>query len=110
MGGVGGLMGMIPGLGKMKKEISESGVDDKMIIHQEAIISSMTKRERRYPDIINASRKKRIAAGCGLTIQEVNRLLKQHKQMAVMMKKVSKMDKKTLMRGGLGKFMPKNLP
>jgi signal recognition particle subunit SRP54 len=110
MGGVGGLMGMIPGLGKMKKEISESGVDDKMIIHQEAIISSMTKRERRYPDIINASRKKRIAAGCGLTIQEVNRLLKQYKQMAVMMKKVSKMDKKTLMRGGLGKFMPKNLP
>jgi len=110
MGGVGGLMGMIPGLGKMKKEIDESGVDDKMIIHQEAIISSMTKQERRYPKVINASRKKRIAAGCGLTVQEVNRLLKQHKQMSVMMKKVSKMDKKALMRGGLGKFMPKDMP
>lgn len=110
MGGVGGLMGMLPGLGKMKKEIDEAGVDDKMIIHQEAIISSMTKQERRYPKVINASRKKRIASGCGLTVQEVNRLLKQHKQMAVMMKKVSKMDKKALMRGGLGKFMPKNLP
>jgi signal recognition particle subunit SRP54 len=110
MGGVGGLMGMIPGLGKMKKEMDQSGVDDKMIIHQEAIISSMTKQERRYPKVINASRKKRIASGCGLTVQDVNKLLKQHKQMSTMMKKVSKMDKKTLMRGGLGKFMPKDMP
>jgi signal recognition particle subunit SRP54 len=107
MGGVGGLMGMIPGLGKMKKQIDESGVDDRMIIRQEAIISSMTKQERRYPKLINASRKKRIAAGAGMTVQDVNRLLKQYIQMSGMMKKFSRMDKKTLMRGNLGKLMPR---
>lgn len=108
MGGMGSLMGMIPGLGKVKQQIDEAGgLDDKVIIHQEAIISSMTPKERRYPKLIDASRKKRIAAGCGLTVQEVNRLLKQYAQMAKMMKRVSKMDKKQLMRSGVGKFMPK---
>jgi signal recognition particle subunit SRP54 len=107
MGGIGGLVGMIPGIGKMKKEIEESGVDDRLIIRQEAMISSMTKKERRNPGVINASRKKRIAAGAGVSVQDLNRLLKQHLQMATMMKKLGRMDKKTLMRGGLGKLMPK---
>ena len=69
----------------------------------------MTKHERRHPKVINASRKKRIASGAGVTVQDINRLLKQHKQMEGMMKKLGKMDKKKMMRGGLGKFMP-NLP
>ncbi len=107
MGGIGGIASMIPGIGRMKKQIDESGVDDKFMIRQESIIYSMTKKERRFPDILNASRKRRIAAGAGVSVQELNRLLKQYKQMATMMKRVSKMDKKTLMRGGLGKFMPK---
>jgi signal recognition particle subunit SRP54 len=104
------MMGMLPGIGKMKKQIDESGVDDKYIVRQESMIYSMTKKERRNPDLLNASRKKRIAAGSGVTVQELNRLIKQYKQMSGMMKKVAKMDKKKLMRGGLGKFMPKMPP
>jgi signal recognition particle subunit SRP54 len=107
MGGVGGLMGMIPGLGKMKKEIDESGVDDRMIIRQESMIYSMTKQERRNPKLINASRKRRIAAGAGVSVQDLNRLLKQYLQMAGMMKKLGRMDKKSMMRSGIGKLMPK---
>ncbi len=107
MGGIGGLVGMIPGISKMKKQIDESGVDDKFIIRQESMVYSMTKQERRYPKVINASRKKRIATGAGVSVQDVNKLLKQHKMMETMMKKLGKMDKKTLMRGGLGKIMPK---
>lgn len=107
MGGIGGLVGMIPGLNKMKNQINDANLDDKVLIHQEAIISSMTKKERRNPGLLNASRRKRIAAGSGLTIQDVNKLTKQHKQMSSMMKKIGKMDKKQLMRGQLGKFMPK---
>lgn len=107
MGGVGSLMGMIPGLGKMKKQIEDADVDDKMIVRQESIIYSMTKNERAFPKLLNASRKQRIAAGAGLSVQDVNRLLKQYKQMAGMMKKIGKMDKKSLMRSGMGKFMPK---
>lgn len=107
MGGMGGLMAMIPGVGKMKKQIDESGVDDHMILQQESIIYSMTKAERVNPKLINGSRKRRIAAGSGVSVPEVNKLIKQHKQMEVMMKKLGKMDKKTLMRGGLGKLMPK---
>jgi signal recognition particle subunit SRP54 len=109
MGGIGGMASMLPGIGKIKKQIDDANIDDKMIIHQEAMISSMTKQERRYPNIINGARKRRIAAGSGLTVPDLNRLLKQYKQMSVMMKKISKMDKKTLMRGGLGKFMPKDI-
>jgi signal recognition particle subunit SRP54 len=105
MGGIGGLMNLIPGVGKMKKQIEEAGVDDKVIIHQESIIYSMTKQERRNPGVINASRKKRIAAGSGRPIQEVNRLLKQHLQMATMMKKFGRMDVKTKKRL-MGKLMP----
>jgi signal recognition particle subunit SRP54 len=98
MGGMGGLMGMMPGLGKMKKQMGDLPVDDKMMKRQEAIISSMTKRERQFPKLINASRKKRIAAGAGVEVPDVNRLLKQHKQMHQMMKKLKKMGPKGMMR------------
>jgi len=112
MGGMGGLMGLLPGIGKMKKQLSEANLDDKMIKRQEAIISSMTKAERKNIKLLNASRRRRIAAGSGTTVQDVNRLLKQFQQMQSMMKKVGKMNKKDLMRqmppgmmgpgGGLG--------
>src|SRR6516165_8451373 len=82
MGGMEGLMGMLPGVQKMKKQIAESGVTDKMVDRQAAIISSMTKAERRKPDILQASRKRRIAGGAGVDVADVNRLLKQHRQMS----------------------------
>jgi signal recognition particle subunit SRP54 len=81
MGGMEGLMGMLPGVQKMKKQIAESGVTDKMVRRQRAIIGSMTRKERKKPDILQASRKRRIAAGAGVEVAEVNRLLKQHRQM-----------------------------
>jgi signal recognition particle subunit SRP54 len=90
MGGMDGLMGLLPGVQKMKKQIAESGVSDKMIDRQAAIISSMTKAERKKPDILQASRKRRIAAGAGVDVAEVNRLLKQHRQMADAFKMMSK--------------------
>lgn len=87
MGSMSSLMGMIPGMGKLASKIDPSKMDDKVIKHQIAIINSMTKKERLNPDIIKAKRKIRIANGCGLTVAEVNKLLKSHKQMATMMKK-----------------------
>lgn len=106
MGGIGSLMGMLPGIGKFKKQIDESGgIDERMLIRQESIIYSMTKKERRNPKLLNGSRKRRIAAGSGVEVQEVNRLLKQFKDMETMMKKFSKMDKKSIMRGGLKGMM-----
>ena len=101
MGGLDGLMAMLPGVGKIKKQMAEANIDPKLIKRQEAIILSMTHAERLKPKMIHASRKKRVAAGSGTSVQEVNRLLKQFKQMSGMMKKVSKMDKNGLMRGGL---------
>ncbi len=77
-----------------------------MIKRQLAILSSMTPTERRRPEIIKASRKQRVAAGSGTTVQEVNKLMKQHKEASRMVKRVSKMGKKGLMRGGLGGLMP----
>ncbi|MCW9034333.1 MAG: signal recognition particle protein [Alphaproteobacteria bacterium] len=100
MGDMNGLLGMLPGMGKMKKQISEANIDDKTIGHQEAIILSMTIKERQNPNLIKASRRKRIAAGSGTTVQEVNKILKQHKQMSAVMKKVGKMGKKSFMRSG----------
>ena len=90
MGGMEGLMGMLPGVQKMKKQIAESGMDDRMIKRQRAIIGSMTRQERRKPDILAASRKRRIAAGAGVEVSEVNRLLKQHRQMADAMKMMTR--------------------
>jgi signal recognition particle subunit SRP54 len=81
MGGMEGVMGLLPGVQKMKKQIAEAGVSDKVIRRQRAIIGSMTKKERRKPDILQASRKRRIAAGAGVEVAEINRLLKQHRQM-----------------------------
>jgi signal recognition particle subunit SRP54 len=81
MGGMEGLMGLLPGVQKIKKQIAEANISDKMIKRQRAIIGSMTKTERKKPDILQASRKRRIAAGAGVEVAEVNRLLKQHRQM-----------------------------
>ena len=100
MGGMEGMLKMLPGVGKMKKQLDAANIDETMIKRQEAIISSMTPKERQAPKLIAASRKRRIAAGSGTSIQDVNRLLKQHKQMATMMKKMGKMGKKGLMRNG----------
>lgn len=82
---------MIPGLSKIKNQIEAAGVGDNLIKKQEAIILSMTKQERRNPDVIKASRKKRIAAGAGVEVHEVNKLLKSYEQMSTMMKKMGKM-------------------
>ena len=88
MGGLGGIMGMLPGAKKAKQALANSGMDDKVLKRQEAIISSMTKKERSKPALLNASRRKRVAAGAGVTVQDVNKVLKMHKQMATMMKKM----------------------
>ena len=91
MGGMGGLMKMMPGMGKMKKQLDAAGgVDDKLLKQQQAIILSMTPQERKKPELLKASRKKRIAAGSGMSVQEVNKLLKMHRQMSDMMKKMGK--------------------
>jgi signal recognition particle subunit SRP54 len=106
MGGLEGLMGMLPGVGQIKKQMAEAKIDPQLIRRQEAIILSMTKRERANPKVIHANRKKRIAAGSGTTVQEVNKLLKQHQQMVGMMKKVGKLGKRGMMRGGLQGLLP----
>ena len=86
MGGLGGLMGMMPGIAKMKNQLAAANLDEKVIKRQMAVIDSMTREERKNPDILKASRKKRIAAGSGLKVEEVNKLLKMHRNMADMMK------------------------
>jgi signal recognition particle subunit SRP54 len=106
MGSLSGILGMLPGIGKMKAQIENANLDQSMLKRQAAIISSMTMKERRKPDLIKASRKKRIAAGSGTTVQEVNRLLKQFDDMSDMMKRMNKMGQKGMMRGGLGALMP----
>ncbi|HVM79525.1 MAG TPA: signal recognition particle protein [Stellaceae bacterium] len=106
MGGMSGLMGLLPGVGKIKRQLEEARIDESMLKRQEAIISSMTRKERKNPKLLNASRRRRIAAGSGTTVPEVNRLLKQYQDMADMMKKVSKLGKKGLMRGGLSGILP----
>lgn len=104
MGDLKGLLGLIPGMGKFKAQIDAAKIDDKIFKRQEAIILSMTPVERRNPDIVKASRKKRIAAGCGLSVQDVNKLLKQYEQIADMMKKMKKMGKRGLFGGLPGGF------
>jgi signal recognition particle subunit SRP54 len=86
MGGMGGLLGMMPGVAKMKNQIAAAGLDDKLLKRQIAIVDSMTPQERRNPDILKASRKKRIAAGSGTSPEAINKLLKMHRGMADMMK------------------------
>ncbi|WP_269714608.1 signal recognition particle protein [Caulobacter sp. NIBR2454] len=98
MGGMQGIMGLLPGVQKVKKQIEEANIDDSVFRRQQAIISSMTKQERKKPDILQASRKRRIAAGSGVDVAEVNRLLKQHRQMADMFKSMSKDGGKGMMK------------
>jgi signal recognition particle subunit SRP54 len=90
MGGMSGLMGMMPGMGKIKKQLDGVDLDNSILTRQLAMISSMTKQERRNPKLMNASRKKRVARGAGVEVQDINRLLKMHLQMADMMKKMRK--------------------
>ncbi|MCH8112815.1 MAG: signal recognition particle protein [Proteobacteria bacterium] len=94
MGGLEGLMAMLPGMGKAKRQMAGANIDERSLLRQEAIISSMTLKERRSVKILNGSRRRRIAAGAGVEIQDVNRLLKQYRQMAGMMKKVGKLSRK----------------
>ncbi|KAB0265091.1 signal recognition particle protein [Microvirga brassicacearum] len=96
IGGIGGMLGMLPGIGKMKAQLENANIDERIIKRQVAIIDSMTPKERRNPDILKASRKKRIAAGSGAKVEEVNKLLKMHRQMADVMK---------MMGGGKGRGM-----
>ncbi|PIR31622.1 MAG: signal recognition particle protein, partial [Alphaproteobacteria bacterium CG11_big_fil_rev_8_21_14_0_20_44_7] len=105
MGGIGSLMGMMPGLGKIKQQVNDKMNDGEMqkgMKRMRAILSSMTQFERQNPKQIGGSRKSRIAKGAGVEISEVNKLLKQHRMMADMMKKFGKMGKKGMMRSGLG--------
>jgi signal recognition particle subunit SRP54 len=88
LGSIGSIVGMIPGLAKFKSQIEDSGIGDNLMKKQEAIILSMTKEERLHPDIIKASRKRRIAQGSGVTVHDVNVLLKSYEQMSTMMKKM----------------------
>ena len=97
MGGMGAMMKMMPGLSGMAGKMDEAGLDDSFVKKQEAIIQSMTPTEREKPDLLNASRKKRIAAGSGTSVQEINKMVKQLKQMQTMMKRMKKM--------GMGKMM-----
>lgn len=110
LGSIGSIMGMIPGLSKFKNQIEQAGSDG-LIKKQEAIILSMTKAERGNPDIIKASRKKRIAAGAGVEVHEVNKLLKSFEQMSTMMKKMGKMGgMSSMMKSPLASQLMKNNP
>ncbi|HQU11312.1 MAG TPA: signal recognition particle protein, partial [Acidiphilium sp.] len=106
MGSLSGIMGMLPGVGKIKQQLAEADLDTSILKRQAAIIASMTKAERANPDIMKASRKKRVAAGSGTSVQEVNRLLKQFEQMKDMMKRAQKLGQKGLARGGLAALLP----
>ncbi len=108
LGGMGGVLGMLPGVGKIKKQIDAAKLDDTILKRQQAIIGSMTKGERKNPKLLNASRKKRVAAGSGSSVQDINKLVKMHRQMADMMKSMGKK------RGMLGQMFgggpPPELP
>jgi signal recognition particle subunit SRP54 len=106
MGGMGGIMGMLPGIGKIKKQLDAANIDERIIKKQEAILSSMTKSERKNPKLLNGSRRRRIAVGSGTEVQDVNRLLKQYQDMAGMMKRMQKLGQKGLMRHGISALMP----
>jgi signal recognition particle subunit SRP54 len=101
IGGIGGMLGMLPGIAKMKSQLENAKLDDKVIKRQRAIIDSMTAAERRNPDVLKASRKKRIAAGSGTKVEDVNKLLKMHRQMADVMKMMGQ-GKRGGLAGALG--------
>lgn len=113
LGGMQGVLSMLPGVGRVKDQIAASGMDDRLFVRQAAIISSMTKKERVDPDLINGSRRKRIAAGAGVEVSEVNKLLKMHRQMADVLKRMGKGGRGNPlaglmggMGGGMGGGMP----
>ena len=111
MGGMEGLMGMMPGMGKMAKQAQSAGMDDKILKQQIALIQSMTKKERANPQILQASRKKRIAAGAGMEVADLNKLLKMQRQMSDMMKKMGKGGMlKQAMKGMFGKGGMPDMP
>ncbi len=110
MGGLSGLMGMLPGAMQAKAAMSKAKIDEGQLKRQEAVILSMTPKERRNPDMIHASRKKRIAKGSGVQVQDVNKLLKQHADMLKMMKRVNKLGEKGFMRGLGGMMQPPGFP
>ncbi|HEY0627384.1 MAG TPA: signal recognition particle protein [Allosphingosinicella sp.] len=97
MGGLGALAGMLPGMKKIQNAMDQSGMDNRILLRMDAMIGSMTPKERSKPELMNAKRKIRVANGSGTTVQDVNRLLKMHQEMATAMKKIKKM-------GGLGKL------
>jgi signal recognition particle subunit SRP54 len=90
LGGMKGVLAMLPGVGKVKDQLAGAGLDDRILTRQQAIIQSMTKKERTSPDIINGSRRKRIAAGAGVEVSDVNKILKMHRQMADVLKRMGK--------------------
>jgi signal recognition particle subunit SRP54 len=111
LGGMGGVLAMLPGIGKAKKQIEAANLDDSVLKRQQAIISSMTRSERKNPKLLNASRKKRVAAGSGTSVQDINKLVKMHRQMADMMKAMGKKRGalSALFGGGMPQ-MPADLP
>ncbi|HEU0157374.1 MAG TPA: signal recognition particle protein, partial [Stellaceae bacterium] len=106
MGGMSGMLSLLPGIGKIKKQLDDANIDERIIQRQQAILSSMTKAERKNPKLLNGSRRRRIASGSGTSVPEINRLLKQYQDMADMMKKVKRLGQKGLARHGLAGLMP----
>jgi len=106
MGGIGGLMGMLPGVGKIKEQMANANIDENVLARQEAIILSMTAKERKNPKLLNGSRKLRIAKGSGASVQDINKLYKGWQQMETMMKQMKKLGKKGMMRTGLRNLLP----
>jgi signal recognition particle subunit SRP54 len=106
MGGMSSMLGMLPGIGKIKRQIDAANIDETIIKRQEAIIGSMTKAERKNPTLLNGARRRRIAAGSGTTVPDVNRLMKQYQDMSGMMKRMKKLGQKGMMRHGMSALMP----
>ena len=111
MGGLGMLAGMMPGMKKAKQAMQASGMDDKVLVHMDAIIGSMTPKERARPELLNAKRKIRVAKGSGTQVQDINRLLKMHQEMGRAMKQIKKMGGLKGLgalfgKGGMGAAMP----
>jgi signal recognition particle subunit SRP54 len=112
LGGMGGVLAMLPGIGKVKKQLDAANLDDRILKRQQAMIGSMTRAERKNPKLLNASRKKRVASGSGTSVQDINRLVKMHRQMADMMKAMGKKRGMlgSLFGGGPPPEMPAELP
>jgi signal recognition particle subunit SRP54 len=108
LGGMGGVLNMLPGIGKVKKQLDAANLDDRILKRQQAIIGSMTRAERKNPKLLNASRKKRVASGSGTSVQDINKLVKMHRQMADMMKSMGK--KRGMFSGLFGGGPPPDMP